>query len=331
MKTDKIITLEHGAGGEKSRALVGKLILKYLKNNILAQLDDAAAIVVRSKKIAFTTDSYVVNPVFFDGGNIGDIAVCGTVNDLSVKGAEAKYISLGLIIEEGFPVSDLEKILKSVAARAKEAGVIIVTGDTKVVERGAADKIFINTSGIGEIIKEMSPRNIRAGDAIIVSGFLGGHGMAIMNARHNLGLKGLRSDVAPLKKLARAVLPDARMMRDLTRGGLTSALTEIAQSSSYDIEIDEQKIPLDSAVKAAAALLGSDPLQSANEGKLVCFVPADRAAKILKIMRAQKYGKNSAVVGRVLGTKTKKVFIKTSLGVRRELKEREGGNLPRLC
>jgi len=331
MKTDKIITLEHGAGGEESRALVGKILLKYFKNDILARLDDAAALRLSSEKIAFTTDSYVVNPVFFEGGNIGDIALCGTVNDLSVKGAAAKYISLGLIIEEGFSFGDFERILKSIAARAKEAGVQIVTGDTKVVERGAADKIFINTSGVGEIIKEMSTQNIRAGDAVIASGFLGEHGMTVMNARHNLGLKGLRSDVAPLNQITLAVLPYAHMMRDLTRGGLTSSLTEIARSAGYDIEIDAEKIPLGSAVKAAAALLGSDPLQSANEGKLVCFAPASLAAKVLKIMRAQKYGKNAAVIGRVLKTKNKKVFIKTSVGARRELKEREGGNLPRLC
>ncbi|MCL2888365.1 MAG: hydrogenase expression/formation protein HypE [Elusimicrobia bacterium] len=331
MKTDKVITLEHGAGGEASRALINKLVLKYFKNNILARLDDASALVMRSKKIAFTTDSYVVNPVFFDGRNIGDIALCGTVNDLSVKGAAAKYISLGLIIEEGFKLLDLERILKSMAARANEAGVQIVTGDTKVVQRGAADKIFINTSGIGEIIKEMSPENIRPGDVIIVSGFLGGHGMAVMNARHNLGLKGLRSDVAPLCEITRAVLPYAHMMRDLTRGGLTSALTEISGSCDLDIEIDAGKIPLDSVVKAASALLGTDPLQSANEGKLVCFAPAAHAEKVLKLMRAQKYGKHAAVIGRVLKTKNKKVFIKTSVGARRLLKERAGENLPRLC
>ncbi|MDR0291547.1 MAG: hydrogenase expression/formation protein HypE [Elusimicrobium sp.] len=331
MKTDKVITLEHGAGGEASRALVNKLVLKYFKNNILARLDDAAALEISAGKIAFTTDGYVVNPIFFDGGNIGDIALCGTVNDLSVKGAAAKYISLALIIEEGFKLADLERIFKSIAARAHEAGVRIVTGDTKVVQRGAADKIFINTSGVGEIIKEMSPDNIRAGDAVIVSGFLGEHGMAIMNARHNLGLKGLRSDVAPLCAVTCAVLPYAHMMRDLTRGSLTSSLTEIAGSCGFDIEIDAEKIPLNSAVKAACALLGTDPLQSANEGKLVCFAPAAQATKILKIMRAQKYGLRAALIGRVLKTKNKKVFIKTSVGARRMLKERAGENLPRLC
>ncbi|WP_424243995.1 hydrogenase expression/formation protein HypE [Elusimicrobium posterum] len=333
---NNFITLAHGAGAQVSREFIKKMILKYFSNPILNTLDDAAALNLKTNKIAFTTDSYVVSPIFFNGGNIGDIALCGTVNDLSVKGAKPLYISLSVIMEEGLPLKDVEKILTSISKRAKEAGVKIVTGDTKVVERGSADKIFITTSGIGEIIKDtnISAANVKTGDAVIVSGELGEHGVTILNARHELGINGnLKSDVAPLNLITQAILnkfpKDMRCMRDLTRGGLTAALTEIAEACGKDIEVQATALPVNKKVAAAAKLLGVDPLQSANEGKFVCFASAKRAQEILKIIKNSKYGKNAAIIGTVQ-KKGGKVFLKTQL-TKRQLTQDANNNLPRIC
>ncbi|ACC97947.1 (NiFe) hydrogenase maturation protein [Elusimicrobium minutum Pei191] len=331
------ITLAHGAGAEVSRGFIKKTLLKYFKSKSLAELSDSAKIKINSKDILFTTDSYVVNPVFFPGGNIGDLAVCGTVNDISVSGGDIKYISLGLIIEEGLDLKELEQILKAVALRAKEAGVEIVTGDTKVVERGGADKIFINTSGIGQAIADatVKARNIKKGDKIIVSGNLAEHGISVMNERHKLGLKGLKSDVAPLNKITKALFlkfdKDIHMTRDLTRGGLAGALKEIAEQAKKDIELEESRVPLSKAVKGAVSILGVDPLQTANEGKFVCIADAKKAESVLKLLKTFAYGKDAKICGTVLKTRKGRVYIKTPLGASRALAEHEGSNLPRIC
>lgn len=322
----KVISLEHGAGARATRALISALILKYFNNKILSSLDDASEIKTNSLRLAFSADGYTVSPLFFPGGDIGHIAVCGTVNDLAVKGATPKYLSVSFIIEAGLEIKTFERILKSMAAAAKKAGVAIVTGDTKVVPKGSCDKIFVVTSGVGEIIAgaNISSKNIKPGDAIIVSGALGEHGMCIMNERYYLGFKGLKSDGAALNKEAALLAIFAHCMRDLTRGGLASALSELAESSKVKMIVDENSVPVKPAVRAAARLFGLDPLHSANEGKLVCFAPAARAARALQIL-----GKEARLIGTV--TKGRGVYLKTPAGLLRPLKEEDGELLPRVC
>ncbi len=332
---DEKILLAHGGGGAISRRLLERVFLKYFDNAILRGLDDAAELPVCKGRLALTTDSYVVSPVEFPGGDIGKLAVCGTVNDLAVKGATPKWLSAAFILEEGLEFSLLERIAASMRAAADEAGVAIVTGDTKVVERGKADKLFITTAGVGEIPNGIyiSAANARPGDAIIISGPLGAHGVTVMNARHNLGIKsGIETDSAPLAKLAAAAANNgATVMRDLTRGGLAAALNEIAAAAAVTIELDEELAPVDNAVAAACSLLGLDPLDIANEGRLVAFVPQERAQAALAAMRGASYGGGAVIAGRVLASGKALVELKTKTGGRRILRLPEGEQLPRIC
>ena len=289
------ILLAHGSGGKLSHDLLKKTFLSRLGNPFLDRMDDSAVVDI-SGRVAFTTDSYVVSPIFFAGGDIGKLAVCGTVNDLSMAGAAPLYLSLSLILEEGFPLPDLEKIVFSIQEAAEEAGVKIVTGDTKVVNRGMADKIFINTSGVGLVPDgvDVSGSNARPGDKIILSGTIGDHGIALLSQREGLEFQTtLKSDCAPLNGLVREVLEASKnvhALRDPTRGGLDSTLCEFAQNSRVGIRIEEVKIPMKNAVQAVCELMGFDPLYVANEGKVVAAVAPEDAEKVLRKMQGNRYG-----------------------------------------
>ncbi len=317
--------------------LIERLFLKTFYNPALAPLEDAAEIRAGKERLAFTTDSYVVDPLEFPGADIGRISVCGTVNDLAVKGAKPLAVSAGFIIEEGFPLSRLKKIVSSMQKAALEAGVRVVTGDTKVVEKGKADKLFINTSGVGLIPKgrRLSSAFIRHGDAVILSGRLADHGVAVMNARSRLGLSGdIKSDAAPLNAMiARALKASAniRAIRDITRGGLGTVLNEAAFASGTIIEIEENSIPVRPAVENACRLLGLDPLYVANEGKAVFFAAAADAPGIISALRAGEYGREACIIGRVLKDKKPQVRLKTSIGGTRLVMMLEGEQLPRIC
>ena len=343
MVNDNIL-LAHGSGGKLSQKLIKELILKYFGNPILNKLDDSACFGLRSAyakasadKIAYTTDSYVVNPIFFPGGDIGKLAICGTVNDLAMVGAEPKYLTVAFILEEGFSLADFEKILHSMKATAQAAQVQIVAGDTKVVNRGNADKIFITTSGIGIIKKgvNISGTNAKVGDKIILSGTIGDHGMAILAQREDLALKTkLESDCAPLNLLVQEMVKvtnDIHCLRDPTRGGLASTLNEIALASNVGIQIDEPAIPVRKEVRGICELLGFDPLYVANEGKLIAFVKSSAAEKVLAIIRNHQYGKNAVIIGAVVSKPKKTVLLKTSIGGTRILDILAGEQLPRIC
>ena len=327
------ITLAHGAGGKLSADLIHEIILPHFDNKILNELHDGAKI----GKIAMTTDSYVVRPIFFRGGNIGKLSICGTVNDLAVTGAIPKNISVGLIIEEGFAIDDLKKILQSMSLAAEEAGVKIVTGDTKVVAKGQADGIFINTAGIGELIDgvDISAKKICAGMKIIVSGFIGDHSTTILAERHGLELPAnIKSDCAPLNKLVSEMLDTEKniaMLRDVTRGGLAAVLNEIATSANFEIIIDENKIPIREEVRSVCDILGFDALELANEGKIIAIVPADSAEKILAVMKNNLYGKNSAIIGEITENKIGRVGLKTKIGSVRIVDMPIGNLVPRIC
>ena len=330
------ILLAHGSGGKLAHDLIVKNFVSALDNPLLAQMDDAAVFDVKHR-LAFTTDSYVVNPIFFPGGNIGKLAVCGTVNDLSTSGAQPLYLSLALIIEEGLPLQDLKLIIAAIKATADEAGVKIVTGDTKVVNRGSADKLFINTSGIG-IIPEgvsISGSNAKPGDKIILSGTIGDHGIAVLSKREGLSFAtDLESDCAPLAGLVADMLKASRnihSLRDPTRGGLASTLNELAEQSKVGIRIEETKIPVKDAVLGACEMLGFDPLYVANEGKMVAIVAKEDAAKILKAMKKHHYGKDAAIIGEVVAENPGRVVMKTLLGSSRIVDMLTGDLLPRIC
>ncbi|MDD2806301.1 MAG: hydrogenase expression/formation protein HypE [Elusimicrobiales bacterium] len=330
------VVLAHGSGGRLSRELVEQVFLKNFSNPALAPLEDAAEVKIPGATLAFTTDSYVVTPVEFPGADIGRVAVCGTVNDLAVKGARPLALSAGFILEEGFPGALLARIVASMRRAADEAGVKIVTGDTKVVEKGKADGVFINTSGVGLIPKgrRLTSARVLAGDAVIVSGNLAEHGVAVMNARDRLGLEGgIKSDAAPLNGLAEAVLKisGVRAMRDITRGGLATVLNEVSGACALGLELDEEAVPVAVPVKNACALLGLDPLYVANEGKLALFCSPEAAPKVLKAMRAHRYGRNAAVVGRAVREKQPRVRLNTAIGGSRILLMLEGEQLPRIC
>jgi len=334
---DEVIRLAHGSGGEASRKLVGDLVETYLKNDIIDCLDDSAVLSVREGRLAFTTDSYVVDPIFFPGGDIGSLAVHGTVNDLAMAGAKPLAITLGLILEEGLKVLDLERIMGSVSQAAAEAGVMVVGGDTKVVERGSADGIFINTSGIGMIPSgiEISSANARPGDKIILSGTVGDHGVAVISRREGLSFEtDIKSDSAPLNGLVEAMLASSsaiHTMRDPTRGGLATSLNEIATKSGVGLLIDEAAVPLKPEVEHACEMLGLDPLYVANEGKLVAFVPSDDAEGVLAAMRANPYGRDAAVIGEVISESPGTVILNTAVGGQRILSPLSGELLPRIC
>jgi hydrogenase expression/formation protein HypE len=331
---DKIL-LAHGSGGKLMHDLI-QSFMPSLANPILDKMDDSAVFEV-SGKLAFTTDSYTVNPLFFPGGDIGKLAVCGTVNDLSMSGARPLYLSLAFIIEEGLAMADLKKIVVSIAKTAAEAGVKIVTGDTKVVGKGGADKLFINTAGIG-IVPEgvnISAANAQAGDKIILSGNIGDHGIAVMSKREGLKFEiPIPSDCAPLNGLVADILEitkDIHCMRDPTRGGLAVTLNDFAEKSEVGIVIEEGKIPIAKAVLAACVLLGLDPLHIANEGKLVAIVPQEKANAVLKAMKQHKYGKKAVIIGEVVAEHPKRVVMKTALGASRIIDMPVGELLPRIC
>jgi len=335
--TGKIL-LGHGSGGKLSADLLETVILPKLKNEILDQGHDGAVLEVGQSTLAFTTDSYVVSPYIFPGGDIGSLAVFGTVNDLAMCGAIPKYISLGFILEEGFPLSDFEQILNSISAAAKKAGVQIVTGDTKVVEKGKCDGIFINTSGIGIVNAGISvnPKNVKPGQLVIISGTLADHGMTILSARENLEFETeLKSDSAPLNDLVNSILlvyPQVPMMRDVTRGGLASVLNEIAESSSTRIEIDETLIPIKEEVSAFCELLGFDPLYVATEGKCVVFADPEFAEDVLEAMKKSEFGTDSRIIGRVTETTTEpRLILRTKIGSKRIVDRLPGDQLPRIC
>jgi hydrogenase expression/formation protein HypE len=331
------VLLAHGGGGKLSHQLIGTMIAEHFDNPALRQLHDGAVVPAGSGQIAFSTDSYVINPIFFPGGNIGELSVYGTVNDLAMCGAEPKYISAGFIIEEGLPMEDLWKIVQGMKSAADRAGVQIVTGDTKVVDRGKGDGIFINTAGIG-IMKpgrSILPSGATVGDKVIVSGEIAQHGIAIMSVRQGLEFETtILSDCAPLNSLVDAMFDassNIHVLRDPTRGGLASALNEIAESSNVGIRITEQSIPINAEVRGACELLGFDPLYVANEGKLLAFVPAADAASVLAAMRSHPLGSNAAVIGEVVPDHAGTVVMKTSIGSSRVVDMISGEQLPRIC
>ncbi|HEX7364847.1 MAG TPA: hydrogenase expression/formation protein HypE [Dehalococcoidia bacterium] len=333
---EETILLAHGSGSRQSHNLIEKYLLPPLTNPLLARLDDSAVFDLAGR-LAFTTDSYVVSPIFFPGGDIGKLAVCGTVNDLSMSGAKPLYLSLSFIIEEGLTISELKKVLESVKTATVESGVKIVTGDTKVVNRGSADKLFINTSGIGIISEgvDISGANARVGDKIILSGAIGDHGIAVMSQREGLKFSvPVKSDCAPLNRLVAEMLKASRRihcLRDPTRGGLATTLNEFAAQSGVGITIEEAKIPIHEAVRGACELLGFDPLYVANEGKLIAIVAPDDAAKILSKIERNKYGTEAAIIGEVTDQHKGKVILKTRLGASRILDMLSGELLPRIC
>ncbi len=331
------IVLAHGGGGSLSRALTEEIFLPVFGNPYLRQLNDSAVLELESGRVAFTTDSFVVDPIFFPGGDIGRLAVCGTVNDLAVMGARPLYLSSGFILEEGLPLKDLKAIVESAAAAALEAGVSIVTGDTKVLPRGGCDRIFINTAGIGIFTSE-TPAAVgraRAGDAVVINGPIGRHGMAIMTSREDLGFRSrIESDVSPLNSLVdamREVCGEIHVMRDATRGGLATVLNEMAGQAGVGIIVEEERIPVTEDVKGACEILGFDPLYVANEGILVACLPGKDADKVAAAMRNNPRGRESAVIGRVLDDKAGRVVLETRLGSHRVLDMLSGEQLPRIC
>ena len=332
---DKIL-LAHGSGGKLAHDLVAKSFVKTLANPLLDRLDDSAVFDI-SGRLAFTTDSYVVSPIFFPGGDIGKLAVCGTVNDLAMSGARPLYLSLAFIIEEGLLLGELEKIVNSVQAAAHEAGVKIITGDTKVVPRGSADRLFINTSGVGVIAEGVDIAGDRAqpGDKVILSGAIGDHGIAVISQREGLSFATkLKSDCAPLGGLVAEMLEASRnidCLRDPTRGGLATTLNELAKQSKVSIRIEEKAIPVREEVLGACEMLGFDPLYVANEGRLVAIVPTKDADKILKAMRKNKYAKDAVIIGEVAAEKPGRVVMKTILGAHRIVDMLVGDLLPRIC
>ena len=330
----KVITLAEGAGGAASSTLMKEIVFPYLGNDILAELHDSAILDVKNK-IAFTTDSYVVSPRFFPGGSIGSLAVSGTVNDLAMTGTIPKYLSAAVIIEEGFEIAELKSILADMQKVAKEAGVLFVTGDTKVAPKGKVDGIFINTAGIGNIIDgvNISPKNVKPGMKIIVSGYIGDHGATILAHRHNIKAT-LESDAAPLNHLTKKMFEVSKniaVLRDPTRGGVAAVLNEIASAANVGIIIEENLLPIRETVKGLADLLGFDPLTLANEGKLIAFVPANDADNVLKAMKDDPNGKDAVIIGETLDKAKGQVGLKTDLGSIRIIEMPQGEIVPRIC
>lgn len=336
MKTDTIL-LDHGGGGKMAQNLIAEMMIPKFDNPILSQLNDGAIFNIEEQRLAFSTDTYVVDPIFFPGGCIGDLAVNGTVNDLAMCGALPLYLSSGLIIEEGFPVSDLEKILEMMSTAAEKAGVKIVTGDTKVVPKGAVDKIFINTSGIGIIPGKVNISSHRAcpGDKIILSGSIGDHGMAVLTQREGISFDtSISSDTAPLHHMVNNMLaacPDIHVLRDPTRGGVATALNEIALQSNVGIRIYEETIPLKDDVAGVCELLGFDPIYVANEGKLLAFVPPEYADIVLTVMCKDNLGEDAAIIGEVIPDIPGRVIMQTRIGGTRIIDMLTGDQLPRIC
>jgi hydrogenase expression/formation protein HypE len=335
-KNDKIL-LDHGSGGKISHTMIAEMMLPAFDNPILARLNDGAELRIGDERLAFSTDSYVVDPIFFPGGNIGDLAVNGTVNDLAMCGAVPLFLSVGLIIEEGFPAVELDRILNQMGIAAQKAGVLVVTGDTKVVPRGAADKIFINTSGIGRIPEgvDISGHRARPGDKILLSGTLADHGIAILTSREGMRFDSpVVSDTAALNHLVQRILAvdrDIHVLRDPTRGGLGTTLNEIAAQSRVGIRFAEERIPIKPDVAALCELLGFDPLYIANEGKLVAFVSPDHADAILAVLREDDLGKEACIIGEVVEAPSGRVILQTRIGGTRIVDMLTGEQLPRIC
>ena len=333
---DENILLAHGSGSKLSHDLIEKHLLPPLDNPLLAKLDDSAVFDLGGR-LAFTTDSYVVSPIFFPGGDIGKLAVCGTVNDLAMSGATPLYLSLSLIIEEGLALGELKKVVDSIKAATEEAGVKIIAGDTKVVNRGGADRLFVNTSGIGVVQRgvDISGANARVGDKVILSGTIGDHGIAVMSQREGLKFSvPVKSDCAPLNRLVSEMLKASSQihsLRDPTRGGLATTLNEFARQSNVGIWIEEQKIPVHDGVRAACELLGFDPLYVANEGKLVAIVASEDAARVLSRIKRNRYGVDASIIGEVTDERRGRVIMKTRLGASRIVDMLSGELLPRIC
>lgn len=341
---DETVLLGHGSGGTMMKRIIDEVFFEAYAGEELLRGDDAAALPLptpgESERLAFSTDSFVVTPQFFPGGNIGKLAVCGTVNDVATSGAVPKYLSCGFILEEGYPVADLKRICASMAEMAKEAGVRIVTGDTKVVNRGHGDGVFINTTGVGFIPAgvSLSGTYCKPGDKILVTGTLGDHGITIMGCREELSFSAsIETDAAPLNHLIAEVIaaaPETRCFRDPTRGGLASTLNELAGQSNVDFVVEEDAIPVKDAVRGACEMLGYDVYQVANEGKMVCVVPADQADAALAAMRANKYGADAAIIGEVVekpADRDSRVSLRTGFGALRIMDMLVGEQLPRIC
>lgn len=335
---EETILLDHGSGGLASQELISQLFLKHLKSPILHNLEDSAVLLCDHGKLAFTTDSYVVDPIFFPGGDIGQLAVHGTVNDLAMQGAVPRFLSLALILEEGLKVKDLEKIICSISKACDEAKVEIVTGDTKVVPNGAGDKIFINTSGIGVISEnvDISHKHIKPGDAILLSGTMGDHGITIMTQRSSISVQGdLKSDTMPLHRLVAKLLEalpgKIHALRDPTRGGVATTLNELAERSGLKIALKDENLPIRAEVRAGCELLGLDPLYLANEGKCLAIVDSGVAENALQIMQASPEGKDASIIGYFETGKAGRVTVNTVVGGERIVPTLHGISLPRIC
>jgi hydrogenase expression/formation protein HypE len=331
------IVMAHGGGGRLMQQLLEKLVQPAFANPYLAARHDSAVFEQGGQRYAFTTDSYVVKPLFFPGGDIGKLSVCGTLNDLAMAGARPLFLSAGLIIEEGFSVADLQRVLNAMAETARAAGVFIVTGDTKVVDRGKGDGIYINTAGLGLIERgaAITPASVRPGDAVLLSGDIGRHGIAIMAQREGLAFETtIESDCADLSGLVRMLLEaglEIHCLRDLTRGGLASALIEIAQAAGVSLEIRETDVPVREDVQGACEILGFDPFYVANEGRFIAFLPEGQAEQALAILRSHPLGESAAIIGQVVGPSGGTVHLRTAFGVNRVLDLLSGEQLPRIC
>jgi hydrogenase expression/formation protein HypE len=336
MRSDRVL-LAHGSGGTMMRELIEDVFIARFNDEALLRMDDAASLEIPPGRIALTTDTYVVTPRFFPGGDIGRLAVAGTVNDVATAGATPLFLTVGFVLEEGLMIEELQRILDSMVSVAAEAGVRIVTGDTKVVERGHGDGIYINTAGVGVVREgvDLSSRNCEPGDVVLLSGTLGDHGIAVMSTREGLSFgTDIVSDAAPLNHLVAATLdaaPNARCFRDPTRGGLASCLNELAGASGVSITVDEESVPVREQVRGACEMLGYDVYQVANEGKMVAVVPADQADAALAAMRGAPYGADAAIIGTVAEGPAGRVYVKTSFGAKRIMDMLVGEQLPRIC
>ncbi len=338
MKNEHIL-LGHGSGGKMSHDLIEKLFVRYFDNEILRQQGDSALLNLPGNSLSFTTDSFVVDPIFFPGGNIGKLAIAGTVNDLAVSGAKPLYLSTSFIIEEGLSLKDLEEIVKTMAEEAEKAGVKIVTGDTKVVDRGKCDKVFINTTGIGYLPEEnrdiSSGNKIIPGDKIIINGSIADHGMCIMAARNDLNIaSAIQSDCAPLNHLIEKALSasnNIKFMRDATRGGISTVLNEMVSGNDFGLEVDENKIVVHENVRGICELLGFDPFYVANEGKVIMVVANEDADKVLDAIRKDEFGKEASIIGEITENHPGKGWVITGIGGRRVIDMLAGEQLPRIC
>jgi hydrogenase expression/formation protein HypE len=336
---DKVVRLYHGSGGKQMQKLLQDIFFRHFGNRILDAQTDSAILNIPTNQVAFTTDGFVVDPIFFPGGNIGTLAVCGTVNDLAVSGATPLYLSASFIIEEGFPLEDLERIVLSMAAELRRAHVKIVTGDTKVVNKGKCDKIFITTAGVGKLEKRNQhishAAKVKPGDKVIINGTIGDHGMTVMNARESFSFQStLETDCAPLNGMIRKVLDATNgvtFMRDATRGGVASVLCELATKTGLGITVDEASVPVKPAVRGMCELLGFDPLYVANEGKVVMVVKPSAADKVLEVLKSCNTGRSSSIIGEVTTLYPEKVVLKTISGGRRFVDLLSGDQLPRIC